>query len=862
MHSSEDPPEPNVTPEDLDGPMGTKNERAVLSGGHGTERELADTREALERRTQELSRQHDWFRVTLASIGDAVLTTDTGGLVTFLNPVAEKLTGWSGAEAQGKPVTEVLRLFNEITGAETVNPVERVLAENIIVGLANHTVLRTREGRDIPIEDSAAPIVGEDGTMHGVVFVFHDITEKHARQRELRESEARARAIVDTALDAVVIMNADGKIAGWNPAAERIFGWRQEEVFGTDLGERIIPERLREAHHRGLAHLAATGHGPVIGQRLELPAMRRDGSEFPVELSVNPLPGTGKAIYVGFIRDISHRKAAEQELAEAARLSNLRADVAALLASQSSLDESLQGCCALLVNHLDCAFARIWTTDPEEPVLVLRASAGLYTHIDGDHARVPIGKFKIGRIAQHRRAHLTNDVANDPNVSNPEWAKREGMRSFAGYPLIADGRILGVMALFSKKALTEVVLGDLAPIADAIASNIEHRAAEAALIAEKERAEIASHAKDNFLAALSHELRTPLTPVLMTATALRDDERIPADIRADLGMIERNIALEARLIDDLLDLTAISKGKLQLREELCDVHSLIGLATEIVRDEAQSKPVALHLELAARKTALLGDPSRLQQVFWNLLRNAIKFTPTQGRVSIHTRDETDGRLRIEVRDTGMGIDPQAIESVFQPFEQAGRENDHRFGGLGLGLAIARAIVGMHGGTIWADSEGPGKGATFVIELPGAREQASGVTDESEKNSHETALKDTGVLRLLLVEDHEPTLTVLRRLLVRAGHEVTTAGDIATAVAAAKATLFDVVISDVGLPDGTGFELISLLQGIQPALKGIALSGYGMENDLRRSREAGFSAHLVKPVDFDQLRRALRELLSA
>ena len=183
------------------------------------------------------------------------------------------------------------------------------------------------------------------------------------------------------------------------------------------------------------------------------------------------------------------------------------------------------------------------------------------------------------------------------------------------------------------------------------------------MIAEKERAEVASRAKDNFLAALSHELRTPLTPVLMTATSLRDDERLPEDMRADLGMIERNIALEARLIDDLLDLTAIAKGKLQLREELCDVHSLLGLAVEIVRDDAQSKPVSLHLELAARRTSLKGDPSRLQQVFWNLLRNAIKFTPGHGRISIRTRDETDGLLRIECERLGS-------------WNQPGRHGDH------------------------------------------------------------------------------------------------------------------------------------------------------------------------------------------
>lgn len=826
--------------------------------------ELAETRRALKTTTEELVRQREKFHITLSNIGEAVVITDIRGAITFLNVVAEKLTGWSVAEAEGRPVEEVLPFYHELTGVLAEHLVRRVLREGGLVGSTIHTVLRNREGLHIPIEESAALILGGDGRTNGVILVLRDLTLTQNRQRKLRESEERAQAIIETSLDAVVLMTADGKIDGWNGAAERVFGWRRDEVLGTELAERIIPEHLREAHRRGLAHLQATGEGPVLGRRIELPAIRRDGTEFPVEFSINPLSGSERAIYVGFIRDISKRKAAEADLAERARLSNLRADVAALLVSPADVDASLRGCCALLVNHLDAAFARVWTVDAEESVLVLRASAGLYTHLDGPHGRVPIGEFKIGRIAQHRRALLTNDVAHDENISDPEWARREGMKAFAGYPMIANGRLLGVLALFSRHTLTDAVLGDLAPIVDAIASNLERRAGEAALLAEKERAEVASRAKDNFLAALSHELRTPLTPVLMTATALREDERLPADVRADLGMIERNIALEARLIDDLLDLTAISKGKLQLREEMCDIHSLIGLAVEIVRDEAQSKPVALTLDLSARRTGLLGDPSRLQQVFWNLLRNAIKFTPSLGNVSIRTRDETDGRLRIEVSDTGIGIKPEAVEAIFRPFEQAGRENDHRFGGLGLGLAIARAIVSLHGGTIYAKSEGLGAGATFVVELPGAGEQPTGATPlftgKAGARDRNARPKDSSSLRLLVVEDHEPTMMVLQRLLIRAGHHVVTAGNMAEAISAAATGIFDVVISDLGLPDGTGVDLIVALRIIQPGLKGIALSGYGMEEDLRRSREAGFSSHLVKPVDFDQLRRALREIM--
>ena len=944
------------------------------------------TRQARENGLLLASEREQW-RVTLQSIGDAVVATDTVGVVTFLNPVAEKLSGWTDAESHGHAVTEVLPLFHEETGASVPNPVEQVLRERVVVAMANHTVLRRRGGGEIPIEDSAAPIFAPDGSLYGAIVVFHDVTAKRSRDRALRDaewrartalevaragawvwdvkrdlvfgdellaktfgisaercrageplaaflaaiaeadrprfreasehwlqtgepfqieyrvrsgdgterwvdgrgraerdadgtivrvtgvliditerrlaeaqvqaSELRSRAIINTAIDGVLLMDSHGLIADWNPAAEQIFGWRRDEVIGAELAAHIIPERLREAHRRGLAHFLSSGEGPVLGRRLELPAARRDGSEFPVELSINPLLVEGETIFVGFIRDISQRKAVEEELAERARLSTLRADIASHLASRTDLAESLRGSCELLVRHLDASFARIWVLDEEEAVLVLRASAGLYKHLDGPHGRVPVGQFKIGRIAQSRRAHLTNDVAHDPNISNPEWAAREGMVAFAGYPLIVDARLLGVVALFSKHALSEAILGDLAPIADAIAVSLERRAAETALHNAKERAEVASRSKDNFLAALSHELRTPLMPVLMVANSLRDDERLPEDVRANLAMIERNIALEARLIDDLLDLTRLARGKLLFREELCDVHSLLGLAVEIVRDEAREKPVNLELDLAARKTGLRADSARLQQVFWNLLRNAIKFTPAGGCVTIRSRDETDGRLRIQVSDTGIGIRPDDLKTIFQPFEQAGRENDHRFGGLGLGLAIARAIVDLHGGEITAQSAGPGKGATFVIELPGAREQSAGLQEPASLDDDATVA--AARLRLLVVEDHEATLTVLRRLLSRAGHDVVAAGSIAAAISgAAESIPFDFVISDLGLPDGTGFELMAKLQILQPGLRGIALSGYGMDDDVRRSLESGFLAHLVKPVDFHQLASALRE----
>jgi signal transduction histidine kinase len=393
------------------------------------------------------------------------------------------------------------------------------------------------------------------------------------------------------------------------------------------------------------------------------------------------------------------------------------------------------------------------------------------------------------------------------------------------------------------------------------------KAVEAQLVAAKERAEAASRAKDNFLAALSHELRTPLTPVLMTAAALHEDERLPEDVRDQLGMMERNISIEARLIDDLLDLTRVTQGKMPLQLQVCDAHSLIALATEIVRDEAQAKGIVIEQSFQAARSGLMADPARFQQVIWNLLRNAVKYTPNGGHVAIRTADMPKGDgtqgLRIDVRDTGIGIETEYLERIFQAFEQGGLPGEHQFGGLGLGLSIARAIVDLHGGEIRAESAGKGHGATFIIEFPEALETPRGLMEPAHEAGDSAGEADCDeetqrTLRLLIVEDHRATLDVLKRLLTRDGHYVVGAGTVSAALAAAGETDFDVVISDLGLPDGTGIELMEKLRA-HHGLRGIALSGYGMEKDTERTREAGFMAHLIKPIDFNQLRHTLESL---
>jgi PAS domain S-box-containing protein len=374
------------------------------------------------------------------------------------------------------------------------------------------------------------------------------------------------------------------------------------------------------------------------------------------------------------------------------------------------------------------------------------------------------------------------------------------------------------------------------------------------LVRARAAAVAANEAKDSFIAALSHELRTPLTPVLMTAAALEADESLPPGVRAELALLRRNVDLEARLIDDLLDLTRIVRGKIDLQPDLVDVHAIFNSSLEICRPEIGEKNIHLVQSLEARRWHANADAVRLQQILWNLIRNAVKFTPNDGRITVRSEDH-DGMLRIFITDTGIGIEPDAIDRIFSPFEQADRFITRRFGGLGLGLAISRRLAELHGGTITAHSEGLDRGSTFILTIPLVDRPAPAIAHRSTP----TAPANGGGRRLsiLLVEDHLDTRESMVRLLGRK-HQVRDVQNIELALEAARAEKFDLVISDIGLPDGSGLELMRQLRQ-RYNLKGICLSGFGMEDDIKRSVAAGFDHHLTKPIDLRKLEAAIETL---
>jgi signal transduction histidine kinase/DNA-binding response OmpR family regulator len=437
-----------------------------------------------------------------------------------------------------------------------------------------------------------------------------------------------------------------------------------------------------------------------------------------------------------------------------------------------------------------------------------------------------------------------------------DFVRSMDVTAFIAVPLRTRDRLLGTITMINVSAHRDCGPDELS-LAEELAQRAGLALDNAGLYdaAQKARmdAERANQAKDGFLAMLSHELRTPLTPVLTSVLTLEAGENLSEETRESLQMIRRNVELEARLIDDLLDLTRISKGKVQLSREVVDAHLLLRNAVDICQSEIEQKNLALQLDLAAMKVDLLADPARLQQIFWNLIKNAVKFTPKGGRLTINTRNEANGELLVSITDTGLGIDPEMLPKIFDAFEQA---EQTRLGGLGLGLAISKALIEMHDGRIVAESGGRDQGSTFSVFFPVAEGEARQISS-SAPSPHRSRTS----LRILLVEDHEDTNRSLTNLLRRRGYHVQPATTFHAALDHAANEQFDVLVSDIGLPDGSGIDLLQKLNAARP-IPGIALTGFGMESDIRQSRDVGFSHHLIKPVDLNKLDSIIQEVALA
>ena len=621
---------------------------------------------------------------------------------------------------------------------------------------------------------------------------------------DLASSELRFRRLFEAARDGVLLIDPEThKIIEANPFMHVLLGYSPEDLLGKELFE-LGRQEDAPASRAAFAELLQKGY-----VRYEnLPLETKSGEVREVEFVSNIYREGDKDIIQCNVRDISARKLAAKENAEKSRLLDLSND-------------------AIIVRDLDDNI-RLWS--------------GGATRLYGWDSTEALGK--------HLHTLLQTEFLQ-PLSEVDAQLKRLGRYAGEVTQVTRDGRRVPSLCRWVLDKETGCVLATYTDIT-------ERKVAEAEIANARDKAVAAAQAKDDFLAALSHELRTPLSPVLLMASDAADDPSMPAEAREIFAMIERNVALEARLIDDLLDVTRITRAKMLLERKFTDVHLALRDAISTVQADVDEKRIELTLDLLPNSPWILGDAVRLQQIFWNVLRNAVKFTPVGGRIKVGTRLLSGARLEFKITDTGIGMTRAELNRIFVSFSQgdhAQNGGSRLFGGLGLGLSIARKLTELHGGTIRAESPGLNLGTTFLIELPLVPDAAHAKPTTIRADSRSPLPVGTPPSRILLVEDHEGTRNALTRLLVTRHHHVVSVGTAAEAQGAVKDGAFDVLVSDIGLPDGSGYDLMADFQK-RFGMKGVALTGFGEAEDIARSQRAGFAAHVTKPASIQSLEHGL------
>ena len=665
----------------------------------GSRRQEGDVKQILPEWAETLN------RAILESALDCIITIDGSGRVREFNPAAERVFGFSRAEAVGKELAELI--VPERMRAQHRQGLAHYLktGEGPLLGKRIEIEALRHDGSEILVELAITPF--KINGNHFFTAYLRDITERKRGET----ARSRLAAIVEASADAIISTDLEGEITSWNEGADRLFGYKHDEVIGKSVTILVPPERHDEEH--GILERIHRGE-PI--HHYDAVRCRKDGTLLNVSLTVSPIKDeSGHVIGASKIaRDIT-----ESVRIERRRLSQYA--VASLLAGSWTLGQASSAILQTIASIDDWVLSALWLYDSEAGLLGCRSiwhggAENLEKFAEVSRStQFKKGEGLPGRVWESEKPTWIYDVTVDPNFPRAPGAVEAGLHGGFAFPLFAGRAINGVIEMFSEQVVEPD--HDLLQLVEAFGSLIglfiERRRIERELQREKERAEAANAAKDRFLATLSHELRTPLTPVLIWADGTVNQPDLSPEIQQGLKMVCRNVELEARLIDDLLDLTRISRGKLQLQLRPADAHELLGDALEIVRSEIEDRHLKLSLFLDAARHEVHVDPPRLQQVFWNVFRNACKFTPEGGTISARSYNPRPNLLVIEISDSGVGIAPESLEKIFEAFEQA---DPHREG-LGLGLAIGKATIEMHGGTICARSEGLGKGATFVIELP-------------------------------------------------------------------------------------------------------------------------------------------------
>ncbi len=939
---------------------------------------MRQSKQAADQLAERFRAQSQQIETTLRSIGDAVIVTDVAGRVRSMNPIAEQLTGWAQQDALGVPLSEVFRIVNEQTRKPVESPVDRVLREGIIVGLANHTILLGRDGREHPIDDSAAPIRDDSGQMSGVVLVFRDVAER--RIGEI--AQKRLAAIVENSDDAIISKDLSGRILSWNKGAEKVYGYRAEEIVGQPFSVLVPADRVQNALET--ARLLEAGE-PL--DHYETVRRRKDGQLIEVSVSYSPIrDDEGHLVATAVItRDITNSKRAEQELREREQQLRLVTDIAPIYILQADRHERYR-----LVNR---PYAERWGLTPDQFIgrtiqemlgpeaygvirpYITRVLQGErvefeaeipYRHLGRQHllclyepqrdslgevlgfvaviadmtsrrqmerelleeARRTQSLYRIGRLlaaeldlqrivqtVTDETTALTNaafgaffynvnnqagesymlyslsgadrqkfasfpmprntplfgptfrgeaPVRLDDVTTDPRYGKNQPhsgipaghlpVRSYLAVPVIGrSGDVLGGLffghpepAVFSQRH-EDLVVG----VAGHAAVAIEN----ARLYDEIRQAD---RRKDEFLSLLAHELRNPLAPIRTGIEILQLTEGVPEKTDGTLDMMQRQVQHLVRLVDDLLDVSRIMRDKIELRREIISLETVLRRAVETSRPVIDAEGHELIIQWPTEPISVDVDSVRMAQVISNLLNNAARYSERGGKISLSGSRDREFAV-IKVRDTGIGIEPAMLSRIWDLFFQADRTTRSSRGGMGIGLTLVRRLVDLHGGSVDVQSEGRGKGSEFTVWLPLAHSSAA-LADPARP-----ALRpEVRPRRILVVDDNQDAANSLAMLLEQDGHHVEVAHDALTAMRQAQAHSPEIAFLDLGMPEMDGFQLARWFRGHATlgTVPLIAVTGWGQAEDRRRTSEAGFDEHFVKPVEPQAVRQVLERIATS
>jgi PAS domain S-box-containing protein len=789
---------------------------------------------------------NDQFRRFLDTLPAAAYTCDNDGLITYFNRRAAEL--WGREPKLMDPADRFCGSFKLFAVDGTPLRHDQCwMALSLQTGdefIAQEILIERPDGRRMLALAHASPLLDESGATVGGVNV---IVEGGA-QRESELALARLGAIVESSDDAIVSKSLDGTIESWNAGAERIFGWTAEEAIGQPITIIIPPDRRDE--ERGI--LAALTRGERI-DHLETERITKAGERITVSLTTSPVRDrSGKIVGASKVaRDISARRQAdlmlaslvEQRSSQLADLTRLREMGTRLWTAQEVrpiLEETLRTAAA--IQNTDLGLLSMWNGESEE--IRLSASLGFDDELKREISEGPLGEGVILWACRSGDRLVIEDVESDPRLEGTrDVARKAGIRALHSTPLLTrDGQVVGILSTFFRHPHTpskrEMELIDLC--ASQAVDFIENAQLQAQLREADER-------KNHFLAILAHELRNPLAPIRNAIDLVRRDPVDQGTLERTYAMMERQVSHMVRLIDDLMDVSRITRGRLTLRKERTTLSAVIESAIETCRPAIESAGHHLTCVLPSEPVALDADPTRLAQVFANLIGNAAKYTPDGGRIRVETETSTPGRIVVRVKDDGLGIPASDLETIFESFTQVGEALDRSQGGLGIGLSLVRGLAELHGGTITAKSEGPGMGSEFEVELP-----LPTPADASPRVETRAAANSGGAprCRVLVVDDNEDAAASFSLLIGRKGHETRIASDGLEALAVAAEFRPEIVFLDIGLPKLNGYEVAKAIRA-EPwgrSMVLIALTGWGLEGDKKSAAESGFDLHLVKPID--------------